>query len=155
MSYPMMFINQSCSQPKSAAKAEPKPATAVKGGAAKKGGKKPRRGRNAGRGKPKTAEELDAEMVDYWDGGANANASGDTAMVNGGAVQPASGDAGMEDEIMVSLATFQSFSRFNAKFLRYSKTDKSEQKCHEFSVSSPSRSGKGLFLIIPLFHFLF
>ncbi|KAF1817202.1 hypothetical protein P152DRAFT_10758 [Eremomyces bilateralis CBS 781.70] len=75
---------------KPGAKPTPKPATANK--AAK--GKKTSRGRNAGRPKSKTADELDAEMADYFD------ASADTNMANG-AVQPASGgDTGMTDEIM-------------------------------------------------------
>ena len=49
------------------------------------------RGQNAGRRKPKTADELDAEMVDYFDpsavngtDGAN-NANGGQPVVNGGA----------------------------------------------------------------------
>ena len=87
------------------AKAQPKPVTAPKPAGAKTGpkGRKPARGRNAGRGKPKTAEELDAEMQDYFAGDATGAgpADNDTAMNTGGAVQAAaSGDTGMEDEIM-------------------------------------------------------
>lgn len=63
-----------------------------------------RRGRNAGRGKPKTADELDAEMVDYFDAsGANGAGGADGATTNG-ATQPATNggqDLGM-DEISVS-----------------------------------------------------
>lgn len=99
------------SQPKPAAKAQPKPATATKAATGRtaatrgRGGRKPR-----AQGKPKkSAEELDADMQDYWDTGANGGAApegGDTAMAtNGGAAAQAAasgGDAGMEDEIMVS-----------------------------------------------------
>ncbi|KAI4143790.1 MAG: hypothetical protein LQ341_002815 [Variospora aurantia] len=66
-----------------------------------------RRGRNAGRGKPKTADELDAEMVDYFDpsntNGAVTEGSGAAAATANGATQPAATleDAGM-DEISVS-----------------------------------------------------
>jgi THO complex subunit 4 len=86
---------------------KPKPATAAKEGEDKKkagrGRGRPARGRGGRntntRNKPKTAEELDQEMTDYWNGtGADAMAT------NGGAVQPTAatnGDAGMEDEIMV------------------------------------------------------
>ncbi|KAI4277636.1 MAG: hypothetical protein L6R35_006140 [Caloplaca aegaea] len=65
-----------------------------------------RRGRNAGRGKPKTADELDAEMVDYFDpsntNGAVTEGSGAAAATANGATQPAATleDAGM-DEISV------------------------------------------------------
>jgi THO complex subunit 4 len=52
------------------------------------------RGRNPGRGKPKTVEELDAEMVDYF------NAPSEAAPVNGAAPQAnANQDIGMNDEI--------------------------------------------------------
>lgn len=79
------------SKPKNAAKDKPKPATAQK--TSGRGRAPLRRGRNAGRGKPKSASELDAEMVDYF----GNEASGP---VNG-AVQPvANGEAAMEDEIM-------------------------------------------------------
>ena len=83
-------------------KSQPKPATAPKaannnargrGGRATRG----RRGRNPGRGKPKTAEELDAEMDDYFN---NENAPADTnAPVNGSAPQATNGgeDLGMAD----------------------------------------------------------
>lgn len=99
------------SQPKNA----PKPATATskattngtststRGGARAGAARGGRRGR-AGRAKPKTADELDAEMADYFEtenGAANAGgaaAAGD-AVASGGPVQ-ANNNAAMEDEIM-------------------------------------------------------
>ncbi|KIW06629.1 uncharacterized protein PV09_02341 [Verruconis gallopava] len=92
---------------KPAEKAKPKPATATpKAATSDKAGKPGRRRARAakgkagaGRPKPKTAEELDAEMADYWGGGANAES--DAAMANGGAVQPAAnGDTGMEEDVV-------------------------------------------------------
>ncbi len=91
-------------------KAQPKSATAVKKANAKDGAKgraagkpgKPKRGRNA-RPKPKTAEELDAEMTDYW-GGNNPSAAGapaEAAATNGSAPAATTGDD-MVDEISVS-----------------------------------------------------
>ncbi|KAK3044448.1 hypothetical protein LTS18_001264, partial [Coniosporium uncinatum] len=66
-------------------------------------GRKAKPAKNA-RPKKKTAEELDAEMVDYF--GDNNAASGDPvngadAAVDSGAVQPVAngGDTGMDDEI--------------------------------------------------------
>jgi len=104
---PAKSLSDRVSQPKPAAKAQPKPATATKATAGKAStrgrGGRAARGRNAGRGKPKTAEELDAEMQDYFDTGAgNAGVEGDVMVTNGGAVQavPSGGDTGMEDEIM-------------------------------------------------------
>ncbi|KAL8716466.1 MAG: hypothetical protein Q9225_006218 [Loekoesia sp. 1 TL-2023] len=86
----------------------PKPATVAKSatdGAATRGGRGRgrggRRGRNAGRGKPKTADELDAEMVDYFDpSNTNGAAQGtDAAAVTNGTAQPAANieDAGMDE----------------------------------------------------------
>ena len=91
-------------------KAQPKSATTTKattkaGTKARVGGRpeKTKRGRNA-RPKPKTAEELDAEMTDYW-GNAN-NAAGATATgaaaANGTAPAAAGGDDLGMDEISVS-----------------------------------------------------
>ncbi|KAL8969516.1 MAG: hypothetical protein Q9197_004301, partial [Variospora fuerteventurae] len=71
-----------------------------------------RRGRNAGRGKPKTADELDAEMVDYFDpsntNGTTTEGSGGAAATANGATQPAATleDAGM-DEISNSYSLFR------------------------------------------------
>ena len=48
-----------------------------------------RRGRNAGRGKPKSAAELDAEMTDYFVGGSGNTENAD-ANTNGAA--PTGGD---------------------------------------------------------------
>ncbi|KAJ5194888.1 mRNA export protein mlo3 [Penicillium cinerascens] len=93
-----------------AQKSQPKPATAAK--AAKGKGKtntndknatgrnpngRTRKGRNPGRGKPKTVEELDAEMVDYFTN-ENAPAAGN-APVNGTAPQAtnAGEDLGMAE----------------------------------------------------------
>ncbi|KAK6007524.1 hypothetical protein QM012_004338 [Aureobasidium pullulans] len=84
-------------KPKSAA-AAPKPATAGAAGATKASGRAGRKGR-AGRPKPKTVEELDAEMSEYFD----PNAAAPAANTNGApapAAAPATGDATMEDEIM-------------------------------------------------------
>jgi THO complex subunit 4 len=87
------------SQPKNAAKAMPKAATAGKktdnAAAGKTAG---RRGRNAGRPKRKTAEELDQDMADYFVAGTSNT---DTAMT-GGAVQ-APAEAPVADEIMVRM----------------------------------------------------
>ncbi|KAJ5587192.1 mRNA export protein mlo3 [Penicillium hispanicum] len=85
------------SQPKPATAAKAAPSTRSRGGRATRG----RRGRNPGRGKPKTVEELDAEMVDYF---ANENAPAEgNAPVNGTAQQATNGgeDLGMA-EISVS-----------------------------------------------------
>ncbi|KAL8905118.1 MAG: hypothetical protein Q9171_006799, partial [Xanthocarpia ochracea] len=69
-------------------------------------GRGARRGRNAGRAKPKTADELDAEMVDYFDTtAANGTAQGTDAAATNGAVQPVANgadDLGM-DEISLIL----------------------------------------------------
>lgn len=81
-------------QPKSAATVK-HGANGAKAGAtnkvAKKGG--PRRGRNS-RPSKKTAEELDSEMADYFDGAA---ATTDNATATAPA---ANGDAQMDDEIL-------------------------------------------------------
>lgn len=98
---PVRGLGERIAQPKS----QPKPATAVKAtnGVVSRGrgrGRGVRRGRNAGRGKPKTADELDAEMVDYFDAsGANGAGGADGATTNG-ATQPATNggqDLGMDE----------------------------------------------------------
>ena len=84
-------------KPKAAA-AAPKPVNAAAGGATKAAGRGGRKGR-AGRPKPKTVEELDAEMSEYFD----PNAVAPAANTNGAAAPaaaPTTGDATMEDEIM-------------------------------------------------------
>jgi len=84
-------------QPKSAA-AKPKPATDTKAGSGRRGrgakGGRGRGGARAGGRVKKTAEELDAEMVDYFhapEGGASAAT---------GAAVPANGDTNMDDDVM-------------------------------------------------------
>lgn len=75
-------------------KAQPKSAVDKK--TIDKKGRRPKKGRNA-RPKPKSAEELDQEMADYFgEGGSGGNA----AAVNGAAEGTANGDA--MDEISVS-----------------------------------------------------
>lgn len=110
---PTIGLTVSSSQPKSA---KPKPATekpatnattATRGARTARGGRGGRRGRNAGRPKPKTMDELDAEMVDYFDGnavpnGAAAPAEGVPA-ANGTAA--AGGDELGMEEISVRLST--------------------------------------------------
>lgn len=105
-------------QPKSLAertaqpKAQPKSAASDKhGAAAKKAGQTAGRGRNKRRGagaarsaRPakKTAEELDSEMADYFDAGANnGNANEGAAGQPAAAAAPA--DAAMEEDILVCL----------------------------------------------------
>jgi THO complex subunit 4 len=96
-------------------KVQPRPATAAKANTAKagKGRKVVRKGRNA-RGRPKTTEELDADMEDYFQKDGKPTAEGDTAMANGsGAAQPVNGtDTGMDDEIMVSEENLNAVSNY-------------------------------------------
>jgi len=62
------------------AKVQPKPATFTKGVAAfRRGRGRQRRGRTADRPKPKTVEELDAEMIDYFNPEGVAIADGNIA----------------------------------------------------------------------------
>jgi THO complex subunit 4 len=88
--------NATNSQPKS----QPKSAAATKSastgsGARGKGNRgRGRGGRNA-RPAKKTAEELDSEMADYFETGANAPAATTAPAANG--------DAAMDDEIMVCI----------------------------------------------------
>jgi len=84
-------------------KVQPKQAGATK--STDKTSPRARRGRNAGRPKRKTAEELDAEMTDYFGGNAAAGADA-TAATNGNAAGATGGeDLGM-DEISVSPSYF-------------------------------------------------
>ncbi|KAF2401450.1 hypothetical protein EJ06DRAFT_392735 [Trichodelitschia bisporula] len=98
---PAKSLADRVAQPKTN-KSQPKPATSGRAAAAAKGkakGKGPRaRAGNAGRAKPKTTEELDAEMADYWEAGTGPN-GGDATMTTNGAAQPIVNDTGMEDEI--------------------------------------------------------
>jgi THO complex subunit 4 len=93
-------------------RAQPKPATATKAtsNAAAKTGRAAARASKSKKGrKPKTAEELDAEMTDYW--GTNTNgaptaAAATDGMATGGAEPAANGeDLGM-DEISVGSVEF-------------------------------------------------
>ncbi len=86
-------ISQPKAHPKSAA-TDKSATSAAKGAAGAKLQKKPRRGRSA-RPAKKTAEELDSEMADYFDGTSNQNAE-----TNGAAPAATNGDAPMDDEIM-------------------------------------------------------
>lgn len=76
-------------------KNQPKSAVPTKNGTGSargkaRGAKKARNPRPA----KKTAEELDSEMADYWESGANG---GEAAATNGAA---ANGDANMDEEIL-------------------------------------------------------
>lgn len=107
----MALHSQPKAQPKSAAITRSSNNDSIRGG---RGRGRGRRGRNAGRAKPKTADELDAEMADYFDAGdANAN---DNTTANGAGTQQAVGntDTGMDDDIMVglSLVVFKGSIRF-------------------------------------------
>lgn len=68
-----------------------------------------RRGRNAGRAKPKTADELDAEMMDYFDAtGNNGTVGADGGVATNGAAQAATNggiDSGMEEIVSVFYPT--------------------------------------------------
>jgi hypothetical protein len=121
-----MFYRQPKTQPKTQAKAAPKKVAGAANGSgtangngsgnrsgAANGRGRTRRGRNAGRGKPKTADELDAEMADYFesaDGGASAAAPANSS--SGGPVHPSNVqaavnggvDAGMDDGVLVSFS---------------------------------------------------
>ena len=102
----LKYCRQPKNQPKLAVATKATPnGTTSRGGRGR--GRGVRRGRNAGRPKVKTAEELDAEMVDYFDAtGANGGPAGtDAAATTNGAIQPITNggdDLGM-DEISVSL----------------------------------------------------
>lgn len=94
-------VTQNKAQPKSAA-TDKRGATAGKGAGPQangaKGAKKaaPRKGRNA-RPAKKTAEELDSEMADYFQGGETNT----EAAANGAAPAATNGgDAAMEDDIL-------------------------------------------------------
>lgn len=89
----------------SQSKAKPKSAAAVKattnGTPARGGRARGRGGRNGGRPKRKTADELDAEMVDYFDATAATNGSAVDGSANmNGIAQQVANDDGM-DEISV------------------------------------------------------
>lgn len=95
-----LFIHSQKARPKSAAapKAKENKTTATEKGSRRGKGPARPRGRNAGRGKPKTVEELDAEMVDYFS--TDAPPAEGTAPINGTVPQvSANQDVGMADEI--------------------------------------------------------
>ena len=95
-----------CSKPKPVTKPTPKAAAAKKdgpkpaaNGAATRGGRAEKKSGRAGKPKAKTADELDAEMADYFGGGEVANGattSGDGA-VNVAAPAAAANGGEMED----------------------------------------------------------
>jgi hypothetical protein len=85
------------SQPKSGANAKPKPATDSKAGSGRRArgtGRRGRGGARTGNRTKKTAEELDAEMVDYFQA-----PEGGAGVANGAA--PATGDTNMDDDVLV------------------------------------------------------
>ena len=96
-------------KPSTNPKAQPKSAAATKATAKDAKGRqaaRPKRGKS-NKPKPKTAEELDAEMTDYW-GNNNAGAANSTdaaGAANGAAPAAAGEDLGM-DEISVSSMEF-------------------------------------------------
>ena len=100
MAVPAKGLGDRIAQPKNQPKkVEAKKATkATAKSATKAGGKKGKavKAKGNGRGRPKTADELDAEMTDYFGPAANGTAGQSNAAVNGNAT----GDTGMEDEIM-------------------------------------------------------
>ncbi|KAL9613563.1 MAG: hypothetical protein Q9167_001896 [Letrouitia subvulpina] len=107
-------INKTNGPKQATAAAKPaKNGTGTRGGRAARG--RGRRGRNAGRAKPKTADELDAEMVDYFDA---TNAPGNAAP-NGPQPTTTGGDDLGMDEISVS---FYSPGSSNEPILEYRMT---------------------------------
>lgn len=95
---PVPATSKAAAKPKPATNTAPKAVNNPRGRGARRGGPAGRGGR-PGRPKPKTAEELDAEMADYWDGSAPAAAGGaaDGAQY---ANAPAQGDAMDDDQVM-------------------------------------------------------
>lgn len=86
-------ITKQSNKPKPATKVQPKAVTTGK--AAATGNKGAKKGRGARRAKPKSSEELDAEMADYF-----GKENGDAGMSNGGPVQSNNADVGMDDDIV-------------------------------------------------------
>ncbi|WPH04587.1 Hypothetical protein R9X50_00747900 [Acrodontium crateriforme] len=106
---PAKGLQERMTKPKNAAKENEKAGVKKNGPKAvgtangdNKGKQKKKSGR-AGRPKPKTAEELDAEMQDYFGGDSGAT-NGAPAANGAGAAQPAAApataDTGMEDEVL-------------------------------------------------------
>lgn len=108
MHTPLLSVTSQLTTSDSKPKAQPKSAAVTKTRASEttrseRG--RGRRGRNAGRNKPKTLEELDAEMDDYHDVGPSNGATDNGAgNVSTGQAAPVvnGGDMGIDDEIMVS-----------------------------------------------------
>lgn len=99
-----MTNRQGKNQPKSAATKPATNGTAARGG--RVAGRGARRGRNAGRPKTKTADELDAEMVDYFDANAangTVATTDATPTINGAAAPVPNGEEIGMDEISVSI----------------------------------------------------
>ncbi|KAL9602478.1 MAG: hypothetical protein Q9219_001770 [cf. Caloplaca sp. 3 TL-2023] len=90
-------------KPKPVSAAKPATNGAATRGSATRGGRGRdrggRRGRNAGRGKPKNIDELDAEMVDYF---VPNNTNGATTNSNGTTQPAVTADASGMDEIAVT-----------------------------------------------------
>lgn len=80
---------------------KPKPATSKPARAAKsrRGGGRTGAGR-PGREKRKTADELDADMADYFDGGNSGNTPANNATTQA-AQATNGGDIGMDDDVLV------------------------------------------------------
>lgn len=104
---PTKGLGDRIAQPKAQGKATTKVKEAAKAAAksavkaVSRKGRPAKRGRNTGRGKPKTAQELDAEMTDYF--GEGAIGTGVNGQENAAVNEHGNGgDTGMEDEIMVS-----------------------------------------------------
>jgi len=94
---PPKGLSERIAQPKSQPKSAVPSKNAQAGGAGTRGKSARGRGRGGRNPRPtkKTAEELDSEMADYWETGANAT-GGETTTA-----QPAAnGDAAMDDEIL-------------------------------------------------------
>jgi len=100
---PPKGLSERIVQSKATPKVTPKSAAATKAttvaGTGVRGKLRGRRGRNP-RPTKKTAEELDSEMADYWESGANVTGPDSGAATNGAAQAPANGDAAMDDEIL-------------------------------------------------------
>ncbi|KAF2723887.1 hypothetical protein K431DRAFT_301405 [Polychaeton citri CBS 116435] len=92
-------LSERVSQPKSAAKDKPKVKGEVKKATTAVKAREPKKksGR-AGRAKPKSAEELDQEMQDYFGGEANGTTNG--TAVNGEAAPATNGGGAEEDVVM-------------------------------------------------------
>ncbi|KAI0131079.1 hypothetical protein F4814DRAFT_404756 [Daldinia grandis] len=107
-------ISQPKAQPKSAAN-DKKEAASKAAGAGARGRK--RRGPRNSRPAKKTAEELDSEMADYFE------ASNQNENANGAAPAATSGDAPMEDEILVRILTTPPHTSANQRIVSETRID--------------------------------